>query len=114
MATPLAEALKAVDPHSVEVDRREAELALWQHLSAVGAETDSFRWVDNLEQGFDRAQAEAATNRFWAPSSSGSWNRFSIWNPDAPISFPDRVMPQREDPFGQPVIRAVRGVLGRR
>ncbi len=36
------------------------EEALWQHLSAVGAETDNFEWASDLEDGFERVRERAA------------------------------------------------------
>lgn len=115
MAGPLVSVIEGVDLRRPQVDRGAAELALWQHLSAVGAETTSFTWAADLEDGFEQAQgATTDGHRFWSPSSSGSWNRFSLWNPDAPISYPDRTMEHHDDPICTPIAAAVRATLGRR
>lgn len=95
--------------------RGAVEDALWQHLSAVGAETDSVTWVDDIEEGFERVRARLLTgHRAWAPSSSGSWERSSLWAPDAEIAYPDRVFHRRRDPIGAAIVRAARASMGRR
>jgi hypothetical protein len=110
----LQERLERVALERPLVERREVEEALWRHLSAIGAETDSFTWVEDIEQGFGRVRSELRSgDRVWSPSSSGSWRRFSLWSPDARISCPDRVLPRREDPVGTPIARVARSSLGR-
>jgi hypothetical protein len=96
--------------------RRDAEDALWEHLSAIGAETDSVVWAADIEDGFERVQRSVLTagNRVWEPSPGGSWNRFSLWHPDAPIAYPDRELSRRADAIGAPIVRVARASLGRR
>jgi hypothetical protein len=73
----LQERLERVALERPLVERREVEEALWRHLSAIGAETDSFTWVEDIEQGFGRVRSELRSgDRVWSPSSSGSWRRF--------------------------------------
>jgi hypothetical protein len=92
-----------------------AEGALWRHLSAIGAETDDVSWVTDVEAGFEQVrQRLQAGHRVWSPSSSGSWRRFSLWDPDAPVSYPDRQLARRDDPVGVPIVRVARASLGRR
>jgi hypothetical protein len=92
-----------------------AERALWRHLSAIGAETDDVSWVTDVEAGFEQVrQRLQAGHRVWSPSSSGSWRRFSLWDPDAPVSYPDRQLARRDDPVGVPIVRVARASLGRR
>jgi hypothetical protein len=96
--------------------RERIEDAVWHHLSAVGAETDNFGWVSDLEDGFERVRERLrADHRVGAPSSSpNSWGRFSLWAPDANVSYPDRRLVRREDPFVAPAVRVARASLGRR
>jgi hypothetical protein len=96
--------------------RSEVEQALWQHLSAVGAETDDVTWVADLEEGFERVRYELSReHRVWSPSlSPHTWGRFSLWTPDAEVSYPDRRLERREDPFVAPAVRVARASLGRR
>jgi Domain of unknown function (DUF6745) len=95
--------------------RAVVEKALWRHLSAIGAETDDVTWVADVEAGFAHVRERLqAGHRVWSPSSSGSWLRFSVWDPDAPVSYPDRDLPRRDDPVGAPIVRVARASLGRR
>jgi hypothetical protein len=114
MAVSLHERLERVALERPVVERREVEEALWRHLSAIGSETDTFRWVEDIEQGFRLMRHELLSDdKVWSPSSSGSWKRFSLWNPDADVSYPDRVLPRRDDPIGAPIVRMARSSLGR-
>jgi hypothetical protein len=112
----VARRLAKVDLREPGDRRREAEDALWQHLSAIGAETDSVAWAADIEDGFERVQHSVlvAGDRVWEPSPGGSWNRFSLWHPDAPIAYPDRERQSRADPIGPPIVRVARASLGRR
>ena len=40
----------------------------------------------------------------WEPSASGSWNRYSLWRPDALYSYPHRDLHRRDDPIGAPIV----------
>ena len=90
---------RVLEPRSAS--RQRVEEAVWHHLSAVGAETDNFEWMSDLENGFERVRERLLSDhRVWAPSGSpGSWGRFSLWAPDADVSYPDRRLVRREDPF---------------
>jgi len=103
-----------LEPRSASRER--IEEALWHHLSAVGAETDNFEWVSDLEDGFESVRERLlADHRVWGPSGSpDSWGRFSLWAPDADVSYPDRRLVRREDPFVAPAVRVARASLGRR
>ena len=111
----LSERLRRVELEQPVLNREAVEDALWQHLSVVGAETDSFTWVEDIEEGFSAVLSRLRSgDQLWHPSSSGSWRRFALWTPDAPVSYPDRGSERREDPIGTPIIRASRASLGRR
>src|SRR5262245_5136998 len=99
----LAERLAAVRLDRPALRRGAVEEALWRHLAAIGAETDSYEWVHDIEQGFEFVRSlYARGDRVWEPSSSGSWGRASLWRPDAHVSYPDRTLPRRADPVGAP------------
>jgi hypothetical protein len=112
---PLWDRLGSIDLSTAPVDRGKAEAALFQHLAAVGAETDSFAWVDDIEQGFERLhdQVVRRPGRIWEPSSSGSWGRVTIWHPDR-VMWTSCNFVHRRDLVGEPIVRAARGTLGRR
>ena len=114
--TTLRERLERVQLARPRCGARQVEEALWQHLSAVGAETDDFEWASDLEDGFERVRERLLADHIvWAPSGSPhSWGRFSLWTPDAEVSYPDRRLERREDPFVAPAVRVARASLGRR
>jgi hypothetical protein len=114
--TPLSDRLERVDLRRRTVRRSQVEEALWQHLSAVGAETDDFEWVTDLESGFERVRDKLLHDHLvWAPSASPhAWGRFSLWTPDADVSYPDRHLERRDDPLLAPAVRVARASLGRR
>lgn len=108
------ERLAAVRLDVPRVDRGEVELALWRHLAAIGAETSSVAWAEDVEDGFERVRRLVESgDRVWTPTPSG-WDRFSLWRPDGPIAYPARDLVARQDPFGMPVVRVARASLGRR
>jgi hypothetical protein len=114
-ARPLAERLDRVDLRRDAVRRDDAERALWRHLCAIGADTDNVEWVADIEEGFEQLHSQLQGRaRVWEPSASGSWNRYSLWRPDALYSYPDRELHRREDLIGAPIVRVARGSLGRR
>jgi hypothetical protein len=113
----LAEFLQDIPDDRVERREEEVNLALWHHLSAVGAETEDVRWVADIEEGFETCLEYAAVgDRFWSPSpATGGWNRMSLWNPDGPPpAWSKRLYRSRDEAVVAPVIRAARGKLGRR
>jgi hypothetical protein len=112
---PLWDRLGSIDLSGVPLDRGKAEMPLFKHLAAVGAETDSFAWVEDIEQGFERLHEEVVRGpgRVWEPSSSGNWDRVSVWHPDR-VMWRSRTFAYRRDTVGEPTLRAARGTLGRR
>ncbi len=113
--TSLAERLDRVDLAAGRVRRPAAEQALWRHLCAIGADTEDVNWVADIEQGFEEVRRRvSAGHRIWEPSSSGSWDRYSLWRPDAKYSYPNRDLHSRDDPIGAAIIRVARASLGRR
>ena len=111
----LLERLDRVDLAARRVRRPAAEQALWQHLCAIGADTDDVDWVADIEEGSRRCGDKVrAGAQVWEPSASGSWDRYSLWRPDALFSYPDRDLHRREDPIGAPILRVARASLGRR
>jgi hypothetical protein len=116
-ATPtVSQRLDKVPLAEREVERTQVEEALWQHLSAVGAETDNFGWAADLEAAFEQVRQRLQHDHLvWTPSGSPhSWARFSLWSPDARISYPDRHLERHDDPLVPPVVRVARASLGRR
>jgi Domain of unknown function (DUF6745) len=111
----LAERLAAVHLDRPALRRGAVEEALWRHVAAIGAKTDNYEWVEDIERGFELVHSlYQRGHRVWEPSSSGSWGRFSLWRPDADISYPDRTLRRRDDPVGAPILRVARASLGRR
>jgi hypothetical protein len=115
-ATTLRERLDQVRLTRPGLRRTHVEEALWQHLSAIGAETDDLEWASDLEDGFERVRERLRKDHnVWAPSDSPrSWGRFSLWSPDAHVSYPDRRLERREDALIAPAVRVARASLGRR
>ena len=111
----LSDRLARIDLAAPVVRRGDADRALWRHLCAVGADTDDVDWVADVEEGFEKVRYKVQVGaKGWEPSASGSWNRYSLWRPDALFSYPHRDLHQREDPIGPPILRVARASLGRR
>ena len=82
----LSDRLARVDLAAPHIRRVDAERALWQHLCAVGADTDDVDWVADIEEGFETVRDKLRSGaKVWEPSASGSWNRYSLWRPDASV-----------------------------
>jgi hypothetical protein len=65
----LAKQVARVRLAAAEVRREDVELALWHHLSAIGAETDNFVWEPDLEHGFETVRDRLRHDqRVWTPS----------------------------------------------
>ena len=85
----LAERLEPTRLDRPSLRRGAVEEALWRHLSAIGAATDSFHWVGDIDEGFGYVRSRVRTDeRVWAPSASERTRRFSPWRPDAPSPTP--------------------------